>query len=208
MAKRISQVQRVLSTDIAKLEKMERAELAKEVSILASAGNKRIKRLQQAGYNTPALRYTMRHGGNFSVKGKDKDALLEEFKRVKGFLNAKTSSVRGAKQSIKEFNENMNKLNPDDKKHELTNEEIETFWEAVDRIREEKPVTFNEQCLQYIGKIEKYVERGRTPNQIKSYIKKALEKIEEKAIAKQSAIDKEIDKYISMGENTLNENHL
>ena len=209
MTKRVSQVQRVLNTNIETFEKMTHAELAHEVSILASAANKRIRRLEKAGYNTPALRYTMAHGGTFSVKGKNKTELLAEMKRASGFLGAKTSSVSGAKKSVKAMNVAIQKAHPEEEIPEMTKEEIDRFWEAVDKIRASQPVTFNQICLQYVGKIEKYVERGRSSGQIASYIKKAINKAEQEQMKKVSAIDKEIEKYTSpIGGNALGENHL
>lgn len=225
MAKRVSQVQRVLNTDITQFEKMERPELAKEVSILASAANKRIKRLQQAGYNTPALRYTMEHGGKFSVKGKSHDELLEEIKRAKGFLAAKTSTVSGAKKSIKTIDIAIKKTQLTKEQRELpeaeqekiiskmegmSKEDIDKYWKAVDRLRKLQPNTFNDQCLQYTSKIQNYIERGRTPAQVASYINKALKKVQAEEMEKQRGIEEEFNKYHRkpIGGNTLDDNNL
>lgn len=187
---------------------MERAALAKEVSIVASAANKRIKRLQTAGYDTPALRYTMAHGGKFSVKGKNKTQLLNELKRASGFMKAKTSTVRGAKKSIKKINEALSKLHPEEKTPDLTDEEVGKFWEAVDKLRALRPASFDVVYSQYTARIEKYIQSGRTPAQAASYIKRSLDKIDRELKQKQSEFDKEIEKYTSMGENSLNDNHL
>ena len=205
--KRISRVQAVLNTDIQKMEKMERAELAREISIVVSAANKRIRRLQKAGYNTPALQYTMKHGGMFSVKGKSSEALLNELKRAKGFMGAKTSSVRGAKKSIKTMTEMQKKINPDFR-GEMTQEEIAKYWEAIDRIRELQPSTFNEICLQYTAQIEKYIESGRTANQAASYINRAINKAEAEQMKRQSELDKQMRSFGTIGENALNGNNL
>ena len=78
----------------------ERGELAKIPSQLASAANKRLRRLESADLaNTPAYSYTRRSGGDFSVAGKDLAALQLEFQRAKDFLSPqrKTSTVRGAR---------------------------------------------------------------------------------------------------------------
>ena len=233
MAKRVSQVQRVLNTDVQQFEKMTRAELAHEVSILASAANKRIRRLQAADYNTPALRYTMEHGGMFSVKGKDANwkpgetltELLNEMKRLKGFLAAKTSTVSGAKKSIKtidkaikktQLTEEQRKLPEEEqekiisKMDEMSKEEIDKYWKAVDKIRKLQPVEFNTQCLQYTEKIQNYIERGRTPGQIASYINRSLKKAKAEEMNKQRAIEKEYNKYHKkpIGGNELDDNSI
>lgn len=225
MAKRISQVQRVLNTDVEKFEKMTRAELAHEVSILASAANKRIKRLEAKDYNTPALRYTMEHGGKFSVKGKSKTQLLTEMKRAKGFIAAKTSTVSGAKKSIKTISKAIKKTQLTKEQRELpeeeqekiiskmegmTKEEIDKYWEAVDRLRKLQPVQFNEQCLQYTGKIQNYIEKGRTSGQIASYINRSLKKAQSEEMKKQKGIEAEIEKYYKkpIGGNELDDNNI
>ena len=188
---------------------MTRAELAHEVSILASAANKRIKRLEAKDYNTPALRYTMEHGGKFSVKGKSKTELLMEMKRAKGFLGAKTSTVSGAKKSIQTMMESQKKINPEFK-GELTKEEVDKYWEAIDKIRKMQPASFNNLCLQYIAQIENYIERGRTPAQVASYINRAMQKAQSEEMKKQKGIEAELEKYYNkpIGGNELDENSI
>jgi ribosomal protein S25 len=213
MAKRISQVQRVLNTDVQKLEQMTRAELAHEVSILVSAANKRIRRLEKEGFtgdiSTPALSYTMRHGGMFSVKGKNETQLLNELKRAKGFINAKTSTVRGANKSIEEMNKmlsNYEEVNTGKKvERQMTKEELAQYWRAVDRLRELQPSTFNAKCLEYKSKIRGYVKRGRTGRQTASYVNRMIEKSKQEIKQKASDIDEEMRKY---GENELGNNNL
>ena len=73
------------------LRKMNRSELSKIVSTLASAGNKRIVRLEKAGQ---PITQTVR---KFSVAGKTKNELMKEFTRVKNFMQSETQSLRGQK---------------------------------------------------------------------------------------------------------------
>ena len=86
-----------LSPDI--LNSLNRQDLAKLTSRLASAGNKRIKRLEESeiGETSPALQGLK--GKKFSVKNKNVNELRNEFKRVKTFLSAKTSSITGWKKT-------------------------------------------------------------------------------------------------------------
>lgn len=93
-----SRVEGILNVTPETLMNMSRKDLAKNVSILASAANKRIKRMKQSGEYSPAVDWVKTHGGNFSVAGKDKNQLLVEFFRVQQFLESKTSTVRGAKK--------------------------------------------------------------------------------------------------------------
>lgn len=94
---RQNRIDAILDLDLKTLKGMSRRDLASNISKLASAGNKRIRRLEKSGVPSPALDYVQRHGGDFSVKGKTKEQLIIEFNRVSDFLTAKTSTVRGAK---------------------------------------------------------------------------------------------------------------
>lgn len=78
------------------------ADLRKVVSRIASAGNKRLKRLNQAGVKSRATDVVMESGGKFSVKGKTYEALRAEFMREKNFFERKTSSLTGIKQIQRE----------------------------------------------------------------------------------------------------------
>lgn len=78
------------------------ADLRKVVSRIASAGNKRLKRLAEDGVYSHAADVVMESGGKFSVKGKTEDELRAEFMREKDFFERKTSSLRGVHQIQKE----------------------------------------------------------------------------------------------------------
>lgn len=95
---RQSKVETLLNIDPEMLMNMSRKDLAKNVSILASAGNKRLKRLEQSGVFSPSAEYVKTRGGNFSVAGKNKNQLMIEYFRLSDFMTAKTSSVRGARK--------------------------------------------------------------------------------------------------------------
>lgn len=82
--------------DIATLS---RDDLAKVTSRLVSASNKRIRRLQKTdiGRLSPALKSRMERGGLFSVKGLNRGEVESVFSEARGFLQLKTSSVKGWK---------------------------------------------------------------------------------------------------------------
>lgn len=124
-------VQDILNLDISEISKMDRKTLAKTVSTLASAGNKRVKRLKNKGIETPALRGLEKTGGNLSVKGKDVNALRKEFMRAKTFLTAKTSTFKGYKAVQKEFEERIG--------GKLTPEQTKRFWSAYNKANEREP---------------------------------------------------------------------
>lgn len=77
--------------------------LKQEVSRLASMANKRLVRLENNGFeDSPAYKQWIESGGEkFSVRGKDYNALQKELARVRQFVNAKTSTIRGAQSVLK-----------------------------------------------------------------------------------------------------------
>lgn len=77
--------------------------LKREVSRLASMANKRLVRLENNGFeDSPAYKQWIESGGEkFSVRGKDYNALQKELARVRQFVNAKTSTIRGAQSVLK-----------------------------------------------------------------------------------------------------------
>lgn len=80
------------------VSRLSRQELAKVVSQLASAGNKRLRRLEQTKMGTESRAYKNAMAvGNFSVAGKKQGQLQNEYKRVSQFLKSQTSSVSGWK---------------------------------------------------------------------------------------------------------------
>ena len=83
-------------------DKLSAADLRQVVSRIASAGNKRLKRLDAAGTTSRAADAVKESGGKFSVKGKTEDELRAEFMREKKFFESKTSSLRGIKEIQRE----------------------------------------------------------------------------------------------------------
>lgn len=69
---------------------------------LVSKANKRLRRLAKKGWKTGALKKATQTGGHFHNKrGSSYKEKAREYKRVKNFLNAKTSTVRGSKKVLK-----------------------------------------------------------------------------------------------------------
>lgn len=93
-----SRVDAILDLTPEELLKMSRADMARNISKLASASNKRIKRLEDSGIYSPSVEYVKRHGGKFSVAGKNKNQLLTEFLRLQEFMGSKTSTISGVKK--------------------------------------------------------------------------------------------------------------
>jgi hypothetical protein len=93
-----------------KLKQKER-EYKKEVSRKASLANKRLKRLEKNNLtNLPAYQNFLNYKGGvkFSVKGKSHNELVAEMARLDHFINAKTSTVRGANATLRQIASNTN----------------------------------------------------------------------------------------------------
>lgn len=100
-------VKDILRLSDVEINKMSRKELAQVTSILASASNKRIARIEKSGVTSPAVASVKRHGGRFSVKGKNTNQLRSEFARARSFMENVTSTVRGAKSSARRIEKNL-----------------------------------------------------------------------------------------------------
>lgn len=100
-------VKDVLRLSDVQINKMSRKELAQVTSILSSAANKRIARIEKAGVTSPAVANVKSHEGRFSVKGKNTNQLRGEFARARNFMSNTTSTVRGAKSSARQIEKNL-----------------------------------------------------------------------------------------------------
>lgn len=92
----------LLNLDIVDFNSLTEKEMRKVVSRLRDAGNKKIKRLEKSGFDTPALRQVNRSGGLFSTKGKSLNQLRAEHSRIRSFMQSKTSTKTGFEKVRKE----------------------------------------------------------------------------------------------------------
>lgn len=94
----------------ANIQRMSTEKLQAVVTRLASAGNKRLRRAQDAGLDdSPAIRAVEASGGRFSGKGKDRDALIQEYIRIRDFYKDPTSTQEGWKREKKRIEKAMGK---------------------------------------------------------------------------------------------------
>lgn len=151
MAKRTDFVKGVSIDQILKMPLNELKELTdSQLKVLVgrgvSAGNKRIRRYEKEKGELP---FAGKEGGQysdiaFSTVGKDRQELMEEFKRLKQFMFNKTSSLQGQAElkraTIKAFegtDENGNNrvnINVD-----LNNVNYDRFWKAYEKLKELNP---------------------------------------------------------------------
>ena len=113
-------------------------EMRRYANKLFSAANKRLKRLEEKGIQSPAIKaYDIK--GKFSTKGLDRNKLYKEVVQATQFLKAKTSTVSGYNATIAKYNKALG-LTGDDS---LTGEDLSKFWEVFYKFMEKHPSLYN-----------------------------------------------------------------
>ncbi len=115
------------------------ADLRQVVSRIASAGNKRLKRLENAGVSSRAADVVAETGGKFSVKGKTEEQLRSEFMREKNFFERKTSSLRGIKEIRRETARTLRERGVTD----VDEQKIGDTFALYDKLKEKMPEVAN-----------------------------------------------------------------
>lgn len=108
----------------------------REVSRKASMANKRLKRLEKNNLtNLPAYKNWLDYKGGvkFSVKGKSHNELVAEMARLDRFINAKTSTVRGANKTLKQI---ASSNNISYKKVGELNAKLSNFFSLYNKVNE------------------------------------------------------------------------
>ncbi len=124
-------IEDILDLEPGELMKLDRPQLAKIVSQMSSVANKRVSRLKKSGVQSQALENVNRGGGSFGVRGKNINQLRSEYKRARGFLQSKSSTVKGAKAVNKRIEEQIG--------GSLTPAQFKDFWGAYNRLEELEP---------------------------------------------------------------------
>ena len=141
-------------------------EVRAEMSKLASVANKRLQRLENAGLDTsPAYKKWVEDGQvKFGVKGKNHNELQRELSRLKNFINAETSTIRGVNNVLKDMAKNTGI-----KYKNLTDlrNKANSFFELADKV---------EQYLRTVDDIASAIGYQKIWEAINSYVK--TEKVE------------------------------
>ena len=157
--------EQILNADIEDIEDLTRAELAKMVSQAARAANIRVKSLQEHKIINADLLDVYSSGGKFSVRGKDKTSLLNEFKRIRSFMGGSTT-VREAKEETQNIIDRMRERGVIDENDIRTSEDImRELWETMDKLRETRPAAFVNDCLLYSDDVYSEIEKGKSASE-------------------------------------------
>ena len=179
-------IDKLTNLSATQIKQYDRKNLAKIVTKLSSAANKRVKRLEKSGYNTPALRQSYR-GGHFGSKGKNLKQLRSEYKRVSSFLKSETSTVKGYKSFLnrlsKKFNEKGVKVGSGS--IEETQDFIDKETRIYDWLKERNPF-IEDSIYKYsvMPKLSEYINQGNLSEvaikkRMQKYIKEEYKKIQE-----------------------------
>ena len=177
----------LLNLSSAEIAKLKKPQLRKVVQTLSSTANKRLKRLHQKDFSTPASRYAMK-SGKFSTKGKNINQLRAEYVRAKNFLQSKTSTLRGYKQFKKEVQKNLS-----EKGINISNENLESIFNIYEKLKDINP-SVAEKNLKYITlqEINEELQYGQTDEEILNRINDNLSQIYEQEM--------ELEKYDSISD--------
>lgn len=154
---------------------LSRKELAYMVSTISSAANKRIDRLSKAGQ---PIEDTV---NRFSVAGKNRNELLQEFARAKDFMNNQRMSLQGQRQIKAETARKLADQIPDIGRKEMSDflsdkGRFDKFWKAYDRLTELRPIAA-EKSYKYKILAQLKNVMVQNPNLSKGWLARRMEKI-------------------------------
>ena len=124
----------LLSLDEKDFLSLGRSDLAKVVSRLSSTANKRLKEFEERDQKSYATKRARKSGGNFSVKGKNLNALRHEYARVKTFLRDETSTISGYNRFIDEAIGKLREIGI-----EISREKYKRYTDLWDDLKEQDP---------------------------------------------------------------------
>ena len=150
-------VEQITNMPLKELEKLTESQLRTVVGRLVSAGNKRMRRMENyamKGDNSSGVQYLFIQNGQmgtyqqlkFSTVGKDKEALLQEFKRASSFMKSEKTSLKGIKKIRKKSLEGLRQMGINIGNLSQTN--YDRFWRAYDKLKELNP-TIDEKKFKY-----------------------------------------------------------
>lgn len=95
---------------VAQMDDQERIKAIKEYSYkVTNIANKRLKRLDSEGFNTPAYRHWEETTGGvkYGIRGKDLDGVIETIQQAERFINMGTSTLGGGRQYLRGIGERL-----------------------------------------------------------------------------------------------------
>ena len=183
----MANINELINLDINDVQKLKRSDLAKVVSQLSAAANKRVKRLSQTdvGELSPAYQRALQHG-KFGAAGKNINQLRNEYAEVRNFLKLKTSSVSGWKKVRKNTENRLGS------KFTSVDQE-KRFWRAYRQLEAD-----NYGAVHAVGSTEsqRLVRQEMEQNTSEDLIDRMLDRLDEEYERQQiNLIGKDLDDY-------------
>lgn len=172
------------------LEKMSQADVRAITQRLASAANKRVKRMLEAGKETSATARLEETGGKISTKGKNKEELIDEFLRAKQFLKDPHSNLRAHNKIIRRTRKKMKELTGEEFDEMITEEAVKIVDELTEifpQLRERR------ERYEVLKLAQDFFMDGLTPEEVYSEIKQTLDREYER----QQALRREFEENAS-----------
>lgn len=185
----LKSVKGLSTSDILKMDvyRLNKQSLKAVVNRLISSANKRLRRLEKNAPSSPALRqhydYENKQLKPFTLKGaKTRNDVEAVMKRVKSFLQAETSTIKGFKSYAKEFTGRFGDFE--------SKEQANNFWKTYNKWADTHPELYSLHG-DTNGLIEmfydEYVVKGRTARGTSSKITRTLNKMHQVINARESA---------------------
>ena len=135
--------QQLLNLSLKELNALSDKELRQAVSTLRSTARKRYERIEEKGIYSPSAEYIKKSVGENkpifpTVRNMDKIALKNEYKRLRGFVEAKTSTLTGIKQA----RQNVRVHTEEYLNRKLTDKEVTELWEIVEEVRKDDSIGY------------------------------------------------------------------
>ena len=161
------------------ISKMSEKELRKVISTLRSTARKRYERLSQQGfYNLPMKTFSKNSPNKKqvlpTVKGMDKITLRNEYKRYARFLNAKTSTIEGAKKSERQSKEFIESISG---RNDFTDSEMNEIFSMADRLNLTDEISH---IMSSSDKVTAVIEEYHPNRSREEILEKARERVQER----------------------------
>ena len=148
MARLISQAtNEILNLKLGEIEDLSLKELKQAVRRVSSTANARLRGLEEKGYSGRSLAYKnvkeAKEGQQkvrFGVRGKDKDALINELTSARRFLKSKTSTPTGARNLEEKVAKHITQKTKEkmasipEEKFTLSDKQWERFWDIYHEV--------------------------------------------------------------------------
>lgn len=173
-------VNELVNIDINEFNRMNKQQMRQSVQILASAANKRLKKLREMDIESPALyRVNKSRRGKFTTRDKNLNQLRAEFMRTKHFLEMRTSTARGWNATINEIIGGLEVENV-----YITRQNFAKFWRAYNKIIESDPL--------FVERDFKYEVERELADYVADYTNEELEDLADKIRARMNDLYKQV----------------